>query len=198
MADDELNFPTLAPHFVSQELGDGTIEGWRLDTSQDTLLALLKELFEEHWPHIVFGTMIQGSVFEIKADQPPRRVSLLDGYLTVDFGTWHFHVCIGDNYGTAARPTPPELRAIRKTARAELVRRLNPDGTPSSWRLRLFNGRDENQLTVFLPNPFITDEMKIAREPDWSRLALWDHLRAKYLGLGPDPKDRTAKTLFHG
>ncbi|PJF45673.1 MAG: hypothetical protein CUN48_17695 [Candidatus Thermofonsia Clade 3 bacterium] len=146
----------------------------------------------------MFGTLIQGSVFEIKMDRAPSRISLLDGYVTVDFGTWHFHVCIGDNYGTPANPTPPELRAIRKTSRAELVRRLNPDGTPSSWRLRLFNGRDENQLTVFLPNPFLTGEMKIAHRPDWSRLALWDHLRSKYLGLGPDPKDRTAKTLLYG
>lgn len=193
-----MTYPALEPHFVNEELGDGLIEGWRLEVGEAKLFELLKELFEEYWSCIVFGTMIQGSVFEIKAERPPTRIVLLDGYLTVDFGAWHFHICIGDNFGTAARPTSPELRAIRKTSRAELVRRLNPDGTPSSWRLRLFNGRDENQLTVFLPNPFITDEMKIARAPDWDRLALWDHLRAKYLGLGPDPKDRTAKTLFHG
>ncbi len=189
---------TPIPHFVRDELGDGVIEGWYLDNSEQTLFALLKELFEEHWHSIVFGTMIQGSVFEIRAERPPERVALLDGYLTVDFDAWHFHVCIGDNYGTSTRPTPPELRRIRKTSRAELVRRLNPDGTPSSWRLRLFNGEDENQLTVFLPNPFLTAEMKVAREPDWSKLSLWDHLRAKYLGLPPDPKDRMANTLFHG
>lgn len=189
---------SLAPDFVVEELGDGIIEGWRLDTSEQHLFTLLKDLFENHWQHIVFGTMIQGSVFEIKVDRPPARISLLDGYLTVDFGTWHFHVCIGENFGTQARPTSPELRAIRKTARAELVRRLNPDGTPSSWRLRLFNGKDENQLVVFLPNPFLSDEMKFLKQPDWSRLALWDHLRATYLQLPPDPRDRTGKTLFHG
>ncbi|MCS6849510.1 MAG: hypothetical protein RMN52_17570 [Anaerolineae bacterium] len=189
---------SLDPDFVVEEIGDGVIEGWRLDTSEQTLFNLLKDLFENHWQHIVFGTMIQGSVFEIKVDRPPARIGLLDGYLTVDFGTWHFHVCIGENFGTQARPTSPELRAIRKTARAELVRRLNPDGTPSSWRLRLFNGKDENQLVVFLPNPFLSDEMKFLKQPDWSRLALWDHLRATYLQLPPDPRDRTGKTLFHG
>ncbi|MCS6773883.1 MAG: hypothetical protein RMM31_08660 [Anaerolineae bacterium] len=194
MTQDQLS----SPHFVQEEIGDGIIEGWRLDTSEQTLFALLKDLFENHWQSILFGTMIQGSVFEIRATAPPTRIVLLDGYLTVDFGAWHFHVCIGENYGTQVRPTSPELRAIRKTHRAELVRRLNPDGTPSSWRLRLFNGRGENQLTVFLPNPFITDDLKVAREPDWDRLAFWDQLRATYLGLPPDPKDRTAKTLFHG
>ena len=38
-----------------------------------------------------------------------------------------------------------------------------------------------------LPNPFLTDEQRIMREPDWSRLDLWDRLRRKYLGLGPGP-----------
>ncbi|MEJ5346985.1 MAG: hypothetical protein WHS83_18905, partial [Chloroflexus sp.] len=77
-------------------------------------------------------------------------------------------------------------------------RRLNPDGTVGSCGIRLFNGKGENQIYIFLPNPFLTDEMKFRREPDWSRLELWDDLRQRYLGLPPDPKDRSGRTMFHG
>jgi hypothetical protein len=180
------------------ELGNGTLEVWELATSEDFLNRLLTDLFENHWQEIVFGTLIQGSVFEVKVDRPPEKIGVLDGYLTVDFGPWHFHICIGHNAGTSGNPTSPELVQIRKTSRAELYRRLNPDGSVGSWGLRLFNGRDENQITVFLPNPFLSDEMKFLKQPDWSRLALWDKLRKTCLGLDPDPKDRSGKTMFHG
>lgn len=40
--------------------------------------------------------------------------------------------------------------------------------------------------------------MQFLKQPDWSRLALWDELRRKYLGLEPDPRDRSGKTMFHG
>jgi hypothetical protein len=181
-----------------EELGNGTLEVWELEVSETFLNHLLTDLFENHWHEIVFGTLIQGSVFEVKVNRPPEKIGALDGYLTVDFGSWHFHICIGHNAGTSRNPTSPELAQIRKTSRAELYRRLNPDGSVGSWGLRLFNGRDENQITVFLPNPFLSDEMKFLKQPDWSRLALWDKLRKTCLGLDPDPKDRSGKTMFHG
>lgn len=181
-----------------EELGNGTLEVWELEVSETFLNHLLTDLFENHWQEIVFGTLIQGSVFEVKVDRPPEKIDVLDGYFTVDFGPWHFHICTGHNAGTSHNPTSPELAQIRKTSRAELYRRLNPDGSVGSWGLRLFNGRDENQITVFLPNPFLSDEMKFLKQPDWSRLALWDKLRKTCLGLDPDPKDRSGKTMFHG
>lgn len=54
----------------------------------------------------------------------------------------------------------------------------------------MFNGAGEQQMTVFLPNPHLTIEQKILREPRFEHLAMWDHLRANYLGLEPDPLDR--------
>jgi len=43
--------------------------------------------------------------------------------------------------------------------------------------VRLFNGKNEQQITVLLPNPFLDRETdKILRKPDWSRLYLWDQL----------------------
>ncbi|MCG8351347.1 MAG: hypothetical protein MI924_26560 [Chloroflexales bacterium] len=187
----------LEPRTVT-ESGNGILEIFPLDPTEETLVNLLTELFRDHWSKITFGPLIQGAVYEIKATEPPEKIGMLDGYLTVDFGAWHFHICIGEHKGSAKNPTDPELARHRRTARAEFYRRLNPDGSVGSWGVRLFNGKDEQQITIFLPNAFLSDEMKYLKTPDWSRLTLWDDLRRRYLGLEPDPKDRSGKTFFHG
>ncbi|ABY33567.1 MAG TPA: hypothetical protein DEF43_08530 [Chloroflexus aurantiacus] len=189
---------TTNQSFIVEEPGNGTLEIFPLQPDEAALTALMTELFRDHWDKIHFGPLIQGAVFEIKVTQPPQRIGMLDGYLTVDFGVWHFHLCIGEHKGSKTRPVDPELARHRRTGRAEFYRRLNPDGTVGSWGIRLFNGKGENQIYIFLPNPFLTDEMKFRREPDWSRLELWDDLRQRYLGLPPDPKDRSGRTMFHG
>lgn len=181
-----------------EEPGNGVLEIFDLPTDADFLNRLLEDIFANHWDKIFFGTLIQGAVFEIKASNAPVKIGYLDGYLTINFGAWHLHICTGENKGTSRRPTSPELAQIRRTSRAELYRRLNPDDTVGGWGLQLFNGRNENQLTIFLPNPFLSDDMRFLKEPDWSRLALWDYLRAAYLGLEPDLRDRSGKTMFHG
>ena len=180
------------------EAGRGTLEVFPLDTSEDRLFALLRDIFENYWQVIHFGPLIQGAAWEIRAPGAPRRISLSDGYATIDFGAWHFHICIGPHRGSAANPVDPALAAHRRTARAELYRQLQANGTPNSWGLRLFNGKDEQQMTVFLPNPFLSDDLKPLAEPDWLRLAMWDHLRKTYLGLEPDPGDRTGTGFVHG
>jgi hypothetical protein len=181
------------------EPGNGTLEIFDLEPSETVLFDLLKDVFENYWEDIVFGILIQGAAWEIKASSKPESVSLYDGYLTIDFGAWHFHICIGENRGFKSHPTDPQLKVHRRTSRAELYRQLNDQGTPNSWGLRLYNGKDEQQLTVFLPNPFLTREMGIAKEPDWSRLTLWDHLRERWLGLAePDPLDRAGRGFQHG
>jgi hypothetical protein len=40
--------------------------------------------------------------------------------------------------------------------------------------------------------------MKPLAQPDWSRLAMWDALRKRYLSLDPDPKDRSGTHFDHG
>jgi hypothetical protein len=62
----------------------------------------------------------------------------------------------------------------------------------------MFNGEDEQQLTVMLPNPFLDDDQLPLTTPDWGRLACWNELRAQHLGLPPDPRDRTAPRFHHG
>lgn len=182
---------------IVDEPGEGRLELFPLDTAEDNLFALLRDLFEDHWRDITFGTLIQGAVYEIKASDAPQPLRMLDGYCTIDFNTWHMHLCIGRHNGTHKNPVSPELAHHRRTARAELYRRLDPDGHPVSWALRLLNGHDEQQLTVFLPNPFLGENDKILTDPDWDRLALWDHLRDAFLHLPPDPNDRLAAHFTH-
>lgn len=165
-------------------------EFFDLPPDEPTLLRLFKRLFEEHASEIVFGPCIQGAVFEIHVDKP-AEITMLDGYLTADFGTWHFHLCIGAHRGTTANPCPPELARHRQVKRAALVRSRGHSCLPASWGLRLWNGHDEQMITVFFPNPYLdaTGHHRL-REPDWSRLYLWDLVRLEFLGLGPDPADR--------
>ena len=90
------------------------------------------------------------------------------------------------------------LARLRRTARAELYRRLNPDHQPTTWGFRLCNGGGQQQITVLLPNPHLDAHQNYENQPDWSRLYLWDRLRAKYLAQGVDPTDRTAAGFWHG
>ena len=156
---------------------------------------LLRHVFERHWASIVFGPIIEGGAYEIRCPNAPRSISYFDGYLTVHFGATHFHVCIGDNEGSADSPTPPALKKTRRTSRAEIVRGFDADGAPISWQLRLFNGDGTPQLNVFFANPFLTDDDRIAERPDWSRLAAWDDIATRYLGreIAADPLDRSGK-----
>ncbi len=185
------------PVITEEETGVGLVEMFRLEPGEDLLRRLLTEIFVEHWEHIVFGSLIQGAVFELTAEAP-GEVSMLDGYLTVVFGRSHMHLCIGEHRGRRANPTDAALARHRQTARAEFFRTLSPeDQAPTSWGFRMFNGAGEQQLTIFLPNPFLSDDMQVLKDPDWARLDLWDRLRARYLDLDPDPKDRAAKRFWH-
>lgn len=171
---------------ILDEPGGGRFEAWAIPADEQTLWRLLRDVFEGHWAEIRFGPVVPGAAWEIRAPCAPVRMSLTGGYATIDFGAWHFHLCIGEFKGAAL-----ERAAQRRTARAEFFRTLNRDDQPNAWGIRLFTAAGQQQITVFLPNPFLDDEDRIAPVPDWSRLALWDELRRKYLGLEPDPVDRS-------
>jgi len=186
----------------SQTVGDpdgATVEIFPLPTDEASLEAMFRDLFEQHWDKIIFGPLIQGAAWEFRAQHAPTQIGMLDGYLTVAFGISHFHLCIGPHKGTRSSPTPAALARHRRTARAELYRRLDKSGAPVSWGLRLFNGHDEQQITIILPNPFLSADDKVLKTPDWSRLELWDGLRARWLGATqPDPVDRSGRGFSHG
>ena len=177
-----------------------TAELFPIETGEAALETLLRDLFSNHWHEIVFGPIVEGAAWEFRAPSAPTHVGLLDGYLTVAFGASHFHLCIGPTKGSARNPTPPDLARRRPCARAELFRRLDADGAPVSWGVRLMNGAGEQQATIFFPNPLLSpDGEKVLREPDWTRLALWDEMLRRYAGAPPpDPADRRAKRFTHG
>ena len=175
------------------------VEIFPIVPEEQTLFELLRFLFEEHWADITFGPIIQGAAWEIRAPHAPTSCGMFDGYLTVAFGQPHFHICIGAHKGTSREPVPEALARHRRTARAEFYRRLDRLGAPVSWGLRLFNGHGEQQITILFPNPFLSPETdKVLKTPDWSRLALWDLIRERWLGLSePDPFDRSASRFTH-
>ncbi len=193
----ETSHSSDGPHRVVEADG-ARVDIFPLPVNAATLESLLHFLFVDHWQEITFGPIIQGAAYELKAASPPTSFGTCDGYLTVAFGAPHFHLCIGEHKGSASNPVSPELARHRRTGRAELYRRLDRSGAPVSWGMRLFNGAGEQQITILLPNPFLepgTD--KVIGVPDWSRLALWDGLRARWLGQGPDPLDRSGAGFRH-
>jgi hypothetical protein len=166
---------------------DGTrTEFFEVDVGEAPLLALLKEVFEEHWDRVIFGPCIEGAVFEGRFPARPR-VSLLDGYVTVEVGgseSWHFHLCIGPHRGTPTLPTPPELARWRRCARATFFRNHDRAGRASAWGVRMWNGREEQMLTIFFPNPWLDPaRQRYVDTPDWSRLELWMRMRERYAGV---------------
>lgn len=191
-----------APVFPARVIEpDGSqMDVFALPTDVASLEALLRDLFENHWQEITFGPIIQGAAWEMQAKEPPTHIGMLDGYITIAFGSPHFHLCIGHHKGVPKYPVTEALAKHRRTSRAELYRQLDRDGAPISWGIRMFNGKDEQQITILLPNPFLSPTSeKVLKKPDWSRLALWDALRARWLNLpDPDPIDRSAGRFRHG
>jgi hypothetical protein len=183
----------IIPHIDSSN--GSRQEIYTLPIETDFLEELLRYIFQNHWSSIVFGPIIEGGAYEFRCPNEPRSITMFDGYLTVHFGGTHFHICIGENMGSSSSPTPPALKKIRRTSRAEIVRGFDETGAPMIWQLRLFNGDDTPQLNIFFPNPFLTDEDKIADKPDWSRLAVWDDIATRYLGRkqAQDPLDRSGQ-----
>lgn len=171
---------------------DGTLsrEIWALPLEEAFLEAFLRDLFEQHWAGIRVGPMIEGAAWEWKCPGAPKRIGLFDGYLTVMFGNGgHFHLCIGENRGSPANPNGPALRAHRRPSQAEIFRGFDRDGKPLTWGFELWNGKGENGLTVFFPNPFLNDDDTLADPPEFSRLATWRAIAGRWLGRAPETLD---------
>src|SRR5881296_659042 len=92
---------------------DGTVTTYdEVDVEGDRVERLLTELFTEHWAELTVGPLVEGAAYEIRFTAAPK-VSMLDGYMTVDTGAWHFHLCVGEHRGTRS----PDLARIRRVAR---------------------------------------------------------------------------------
>jgi hypothetical protein len=174
---------------------DGRSEDvWALPKDEGFLWALFADLFFNHYEGLSWGPMLIGAAYELKAPGKPRSVVLSDGFLTVHWGDkGHFHLCIGAIRIPADRPNAAEMIAHRRPGRVEFFRSLDRDGYPYSWGLRMFNGKDEPQITVLFPNPYVTNDDEVTDNPDWSRIEVWEELLPRYTGNAPDGLDRQGR-----
>src|SRR5262245_3972731 len=101
---------------IEHEIDGSTIEYFEVPVGGDQVERLMVELLTEHWAQLTVGPLIQGAVFEIRFPHAPR-LSMLDGYLTVDVGPWHFHLCVNDH-----RETTPQAALVRRVGRAAFFR----------------------------------------------------------------------------
>jgi len=85
---------------------------------------------------------------------------------------------VNDHGGAAS----PALARVRRVARAAFFRSEGGSCVPGSWGLRLWNGRGEQMITVFFPNPWLDDDQRRVRAPRWEKTALWEVLKARYTG----------------
>ena len=190
MKDTDREIPSEPDERQYRENGTLAREIWALPLEEAFLEAFLRDLFENHWRDIRLGPMIQGAAWEWKCPGAPTRISLFDGYLTVMFGNGgHFHLCIGENRGSPANPTGPELRAHRRPSRAEIFRGFDRDAKPLTWGFEMWNGKGENGLTLFFPSPFLNDDDTLADTPDFGRLATWRAVAGRWLGRPPEALD---------
>lgn len=160
-----------------EKLLDGSeVAYYEVPLEEQKLFELFQELFVEHWQGLVFGPCVDGAVFEIKLTAPPKSVTYREGYLTVETGPWHFHLCLGPH-----KAVSEELVTRRRVARAAFFESNNKSCVPKSFGFRMWNGAGDQMITLFFPNPYLSPETKV-QKPDWNRLELWKEMRAKYAG----------------
>ncbi|HEY3064257.1 MAG TPA: hypothetical protein VGL09_00570 [Methylomirabilota bacterium] len=163
---------------VVREPDGSSTEYHEVPVAGDVVERLLTELFTAHWAALTVGPIIEGAAYEIRFSHAPK-VTMLDGYLTVDTGPWHFHLCVNDHRGA---PTD-ELAQRRRVARAAFYVTHGSGCVPGTWGLRLWNGAMEQMITVLFPNPYLDDDLRPLQPPRWERAALWEECRRRYAAL---------------
>jgi len=154
---------------------DGTVTEYdEIDVAGDRVERLLREIFTAHWARVTVGPVVEGAAWELRFTAEPA-LSMMDGYLTVEIGAGHVHLCVGE-----PRAARPELARARRVARAAFFRSTGGACVAESYGLRLWNGRGEQMITVFFPNPFYDDAGRPLATPDRARTALWEDLRRRY------------------
>ena len=171
---------------IQEHHEDGRLKAdvWPLPLDEAFLEAMLRDLFTNHWRELTFGPMIPGGAYELRCPAAPETITHSGGYFTGHWGRFgHFHLCIGESRAE------PEVVAHRRPSKAELVRGTDKHGHPVTWSLRVENGKGESTLSIYFPNPFLTDTDGLAEQPDWARLALWHLTLETYAGHAPDGRD---------
>src|SRR5207244_10555791 len=107
----------LSVRTIERDLDGTTTEYHDMAVEGDGVERLLTEPVTDHWAKLTVGPLIEGAAYEIQFVSAPK-VTTLDGYLTVDTGPWHFHLCVNDQRGART----DELARIRRVARAAFFR----------------------------------------------------------------------------
>jgi hypothetical protein len=165
----------VRPSAVERELDGAVTAYFDVPVAGDRVERLLTRLFAEHWAEITVGPLVEGAAYEIAFSAPPK-VTMLDGYLTVDPGGWHFHLCVNDHRGTPSA----ELARLRRVGRAAFFRTEGGSCAPTTWGLRLWNGRGEQMITVLFPSPHFDADWRRLAAPRWEKTALWRALREEF------------------
>ncbi|WP_221420187.1 hypothetical protein [Fulvivirga sp. M361] len=72
-------------------------EVFPVPTEEETLFAIFEDIDQNFYDKIHFGPLTEGAAWEVTQPNKPNQISLHGSYLTVDFGPWHFYICIGEN-----------------------------------------------------------------------------------------------------
>lgn len=148
----------------------GEIAYAEFEPRPEILVEFFEQVFLKHWREITFGPCIEGAVYEIKLSAAPKTVRYKDHYLTVDTGAWHCHLCLGGNI------------PARRPSRAAFFESKNRTCVPLSFGFRMWNGSGEQMISIFFPNPYLSNGGQTLAKPDWTRLTLWKAMKAKYTG----------------
>jgi hypothetical protein len=160
------------------------------DADEAKLEKLFREVFEQHWQRIAVGPWVAGAIFELAFDKAPE-VRVKNGYLTVDAGAWHFHLCIGQPRGKG----PAEALQARRVARIAFYD-WRGDGSVKerSSGIRMWNGHGEQMATIFFPHPLLAESGRSIGKLNWNNLRLLYEFRHRYLGEPmPDDIEAAAK-----
>jgi hypothetical protein len=134
------------------------------------------------WSNFSFGPLTPNVAYEVRAPNKALWIKNFEGWLMIQFGSWHMHFCTGTGKKEC-------------TASVELYRSMTRTFTPQGWGLRFASGDGTYGMYVFLPHPWYEGDNRLAN-PDWSHLNMWYYLRRTYLGLdAEDPVDRTSRPL---
>ena len=173
--------------------GAAAKQSWPLPIEEAFLEEYLSYVFGTYSDQIIFGPLIEGAAYEWTCPCAPQAIRLFDGYLTVNFGGPHFHLCIGEIKGSPEDPVPDDVNTRRRPAKAQMFRRLDKDGAPISWGFEMENGAGAPMISIFFANPFLLSGDRISPEPQWEKLAMWRDLAMRYLGREPEAFDESGR-----
>jgi hypothetical protein len=168
---------------------------WPLPMEQSFLQELLTHLFTDYWSRITFGPILHGAAYEFTCPTPPSAIDMNAGFLTVRFGTAHFHLCLGTANPTDTGSLTPQPHHPKQ---ARLFRQLDPQGAPIAWGFEMISQVDQPMLTIYFDSPFAAPGDQLLNPPQWERLSMWRAIAWRYLHRPPESFDESGKGFVDG